>query len=125
MPLEPLRQPWIEFPLELEPMLLSEPDWLEPVLAWLEAFAPEDPMDPLELLVCATTHVAHSNSNNPDNKRFLMWFVFLLLGMWICCFKNPPLTRWLPRFFRFPAALVRPARALGRHCVPFREKIAF
>ncbi len=61
---------------------------LELVLAWLEALVPDGLVE-LVLLVCATTHVAHTNSNNPDNRRFLMLFVFLLVGMWICCLKNP------------------------------------
>ncbi len=60
---------------------------LEPVLAWLEALVPDGLVE-LVLLVWATTHVAHTNSNNPDNRRFLIVFVFLLLGMWICWLEN-------------------------------------
>lgn len=51
---------------------------LEPLLAWLEALVPDGLVE-LVLLVCAATHVAHTNSNNPDNRRFLIVLVFLLV----------------------------------------------
>lgn len=71
LPAEPLRHPWMVWPLVSDGLV-----WLE-VEDWLEGEDWLGCVEELELPVCATTHSEH-NSRKADRMRdFLMCFLLL------------------------------------------------